>query len=63
MRWTNIIKSTLLFLLRFLLVVLLIIVAFIVGAMLGYSIIGDGSDPMEIFNPELWEHILSFVLN
>lgn len=63
MRWTNIIKSTLLFLLRFILAVLLIIVAFAVGAMIGYSIIGDGSDPMEIFNPELWEHILSFVFN
>ncbi len=61
MRWTNIIKSTLLFLLRFVLAVLLIVVAFAVGAMIGYSIIGDGSDPMEIFNPELWEHILSFV--
>lgn len=61
MRWTNILKSTLLYLLRFLLVVLLIVVAFAVGAMLGYSIIGDGSDPMEIFNPELWQHILNFV--
>ena len=63
MRWTNIVKSTLLFLLRFVLAVLLIAVAFAVGAMIGYSIIGDGSDPMEIFNPELWEHILSFVFN
>lgn len=63
MRWTNIIKSTLLFLLRFVLAVLLIAVAFAVGAMIGYSIIGDGSDPIEIFNPELWEHILSFVFN
>lgn len=63
MRWTNIIKSTLLFLLRFVLAVLLIVVAFAVGAMIGYSILGDGSDPMEIFNPELWEHILNFVFN
>lgn len=63
MRWTNILKSTIFFLLRFLLVVLLIVVAFAVGAMLGYSLLGDGSDPMEIFNPELWEHILNFVFN
>lgn len=61
MERTNILKSTFFFLLRFLLVVLLILVAFAVGAMLGYSIIGDGADPMDIFNPDLWEHILSFV--
>lgn len=63
MRWTNIVKRTLFFLLRFILAVLLIAVAFAVGAMIGYSILGDGSDPMEIFNPELWEHILNFIFN
>ena len=63
MRWTNIVKRTLLFLLRFILAVLLIAVAFAVGAMIGYSMLGDGSDPMEIFNPELWEHIFSFIFN
>ena len=61
MNWTNVLKSTLFYLLRILLVVLLIIVAFVVGAMLGYSVIGDGADPMDIFNQELWEHILNFV--
>lgn len=61
MRWTNIIKNTLFFLLKFLLVVLLIAVSFAVGAMIGYGIIGDGANPMDIFNRELWEHILSFV--
>ncbi len=63
MEWTSVLRSTLFFLLRFVLVVLLIAVAFAVGAMLGYSILGDGSDPMEVFNPELWEHILNFVFN
>ncbi|SHE52481.1 DNA-directed RNA polymerase subunit beta [Atopostipes suicloacalis DSM 15692] len=61
MNWTNVLKSTLFYLLRFLLIVLLIIVAFAVGAMLGYSVIGDGANPMDIFNRELWEHILNFV--
>lgn len=60
---TNAIKKSFFFLLRFLLVVLLIVVAFAVGAMLGYSIIGDGQDPTDIFNRELWEHILSFIFN
>lgn len=63
MDWTNVLKSTLFYILRVLLVVLLIVVAFAVGAMLGYSIIGDGENPMDIFNRELWEHILSFVFN
>jgi len=63
MEWTNILKNTFFFLLRALLVILLIAVAFIVGAMLGYVIIGDGTDPMEIFNPDMWEHILNFVFN
>lgn len=63
MEWTSVLKSTLFFLLRFVLVVLLVLVAFAVGAMLGYSILGDGADPMEVFNPELWEHILNFVFN
>ncbi|HIZ71145.1 MAG TPA: DNA-directed RNA polymerase subunit beta [Candidatus Atopostipes pullistercoris] len=61
MNWTNVLKSTLFYLLRVLLIVLLIIIAFGVGAMLGYSVIGDGADPMDIFNRELWEHILNFV--
>jgi len=61
MDWTNVLKNTLFYLLRFLLVVLLIVVAFAVGAMLGYSVIGDGANPMDIFNRELWEHILSFI--
>lgn len=63
MERTSVLKSTLFFLLRFVLVVLLIVVAFAVGAMLGYSMLGDGSDPMEVFNPELWKHILNFVFN
>lgn len=63
MEWTNVFKNTFFFLLRFLLVVLLIVVAFAVGAMLGYSILGDGTDPMEVFNPSLWEHIISFIFN
>ena len=63
MEWTSVLKSTLFFLLRFVLVVLLVLVAFAVGAMLGYSILGDCADPMEVFNPELWEHILNFVFN
>ncbi len=63
MERTSVLKNTLFFLLCSILVVLLIVIAFAVGAMLGYSILGDGSNPLEVFNPELWEHILNFVFN
>ena len=62
MEWTSVIKSSLFFILRVLLVLLLIAVAFAVGAMLGYSILGDGSDPMDVFNLEMWRNILNFIL-
>lgn len=58
---TNVLKKSFFYLLRVLLVVLLIAVAFAVGAMLGYSVIGEGENPMDIFNRELWDHILSFI--
>lgn len=63
MNWKNASKRSLLFILRFLLIVLLIFIAFVVGGMFGYSIIGDGGNPLDVFNRELWEHVLSFVLN
>lgn len=63
MDWKEATKKSMYFILRFLLVVLLIIVAFVVGGMFGYSIIGDGGNPLDVFNRELWEHVLSFILN
>lgn len=61
MEWTSVIKSSLFFILRVLLVLLLIAVAFAVGAMLGYSILGDGSDPMDVFNLDMWRNIMNFI--
>ncbi len=63
MDWKAATKKSTYFILRFLLVVLLIVVAFVVGGMFGYSIIGDGGNPLDVFNRELWEHVISFVLN
>lgn len=63
MNWKKASKKSLFFILRFLLVVFLIFIAFVVGGMFGYSILGDGGNPLDVFNRELWEHILSFVLN
>lgn len=61
MDWTNSVKESGMFLVRFLLVVLLIIIAFAVGAMFGYTILGDGGNPLDIFDRELWGHIIGFV--
>lgn len=63
MDWTKSLKNSGKFLLRFLLVVLLIATAFAVGAMFGYTVIGDGGHPLDIFDRELWGHILGFVFN
>lgn len=63
MNWTNSFKKSGVFMIRFLLVVLLIALAFAVGAMFGYSILGDGGNPLDVFNRELWEHIFSFIFS
>ena len=63
MEWKQASKKSLLFILRFLLVVLLIFIAFVVGGMFGYGILGDGGNPLDVFDRELWQHILSFVFN
>ncbi|SFH69556.1 DNA-directed RNA polymerase subunit beta [Pisciglobus halotolerans] len=49
------------FLLKVLLVIVLIILAFIVGAMVGYGVLGDGH-PTDVFKPEVWQHILSYLV-
>lgn len=56
----SIIKDILMFLLKFLLVILLVVVAAIIGVMIGYSVIGNGGSPLDVFNLELWNHILNF---
>ncbi len=63
MNWTKSFKKSGVFILRLLLVVFLIMIAFAVGAMFGYSILGDGGNPLDIFNQDLWEHILSFIIS
>ncbi|TLQ07229.1 DNA-directed RNA polymerase subunit beta [Marinilactibacillus psychrotolerans] len=50
------------YLLKVFLVILVIAVAFIGGVMLGYGVIGDGGSPMDVFKPELWQHILDFFM-
>ncbi|MCC5889172.1 MAG: DNA-directed RNA polymerase subunit beta [Alkalibacterium sp.] len=61
MTWKSILKDVGFYILKILVVLLLIAVAFIGGAMLGYSVIGGSGDPMDVFNPELWQHIMDFI--
>lgn len=61
MAWKVILKDVFFYILKILIVLLLIAVAFIGGAMIGYSVIGGAGDPMDVFNPELWQHILEFI--
>ena len=63
MDWKSIMKNISFYLLRIFIVLLLILIAVSVGAMIGYSIIGDGDNPMDIFNPQLWQYILDFIFN
>ncbi|PRY82099.1 DNA-directed RNA polymerase subunit beta [Alkalibacterium olivapovliticus] len=61
MTWKVILKDVFFYILKILVVLLLIAAAFIEGAMLGYSVIGGAGDPMDVFNPELWQHVLDFI--
>lgn len=56
----NIMKDILFYMLKIIVIVVLVAVAFIVGAMIGYTVIGDGGNPLDIFNPQLWRHVLDF---
>lgn len=63
MDYIQIIQDILYFLLKVLIVILLIAIIFLIGAMLGYSIFGDGTNPLDVLNPQMWEHIFSFFIN
>lgn len=46
-------------LLKILVVIALIIILFVTGTMIGYGIVGGGN-PKDVFNKEVWTHILDF---
>ncbi|MFC6464242.1 DNA-directed RNA polymerase subunit beta [Marinilactibacillus sp. GCM10026970] len=62
MTWQSVLKKTGLYLLKIIIVLILITAAFIGGVMIGYGVIGDGNSSMDVFEPELWQHILEFIL-
>ncbi|QDQ01293.1 DNA-directed RNA polymerase subunit beta [Lysinibacillus fusiformis] len=46
--------------LRVVLVLVLIVIAIILGAMVGYSVIGEGK-AMDVFKSETWQHIFDIM--
>ncbi|WP_423189903.1 DNA-directed RNA polymerase subunit beta [Alkalibacterium sp. f15] len=61
MTWQTIVKDIIFYILKVLIVILLIAAAFIVGTMIGYSVVGGAGEPMDVFNPEIWQHILDYI--
>lgn len=61
MTWKTIAKDILIYILKVLIVILLVALAFIIGTMIGYSVIGEAGDPMDVFNPEIWQNILNYI--
>lgn len=47
--------------LRVILIAIICGVAFIVGLTVGYGVVGDGSEPKDVLNRELWDHILKYI--
>lgn len=56
------VKDVLRFLLKVLIFILALILVFALGLMLGYSIIGNGGNPLNVFNTDMWGNILSFFI-
>jgi len=56
------VKDILRFLLKVILFVLILVLIFAVGLILGYSIIGNGGNPLDVFDLNMWSNILSFFI-
>ncbi|WP_027407995.1 DNA-directed RNA polymerase subunit beta [Anoxybacteroides tepidamans] len=46
--------------LRLVIVAALIVVSTVIGAMVGYSVLGDGK-PLDALKPSTWQHIIDIV--
>lgn len=46
---------------RIVLFLFLACILFMIGLMIGYSVLGDGSNPFEIFSPNIWQRIIDFI--
>lgn len=48
-------------LIRILIIVLFAVLLFSLGLIIGYSVIGEGKNPLDVFNPETWSKVFEFV--
>lgn len=46
--------------LRIVIILMLVVIAAVVGAMVGYSVIGEGK-AMDVFKPSTWQHIFDIM--
>lgn len=48
---------------RLILILFFISVALVLGAMMGYAILGEGGNPMDVLEPETWYHIYDLIFD
>ena len=48
-------------LLRILVFLLLALILFALGLMIGYAVLGEGKNPLDIFPKEIWDKIFKFI--
>ena len=48
-------------LLRILVFLVIAIILFALGLMIGYAVLGEGKNPLDIFSKEIWDKIFRFI--
>ena len=48
-------------LLRILVFLIIAIILFALGLMIGYAVLGEGKNPLDIFSKEIWDKIFRFI--
>ena len=48
-------------LLRILVFLVIAIIQFALGLMIGYAVLGEGKNPLDIFSKEIWDKIFRFI--
>lgn len=41
--------------------ILILLLAVAIGMMVGYSLVGHGGNPFEVFRPSLWSEVFRFI--